>query len=310
MTLGTRWTMTLGTRWWTPSVAWTVAVVVGALVGGWVAGWIVGRKSTDPFSRYYLRRVAHFLTGAVAVVALAMVWRPFSGRIGLVLGLVAAGFAFAMQEVIGAWAGWLANLTGRVYRIGDRIDIGGVRGDVVDITPLRTKLLEIGEATPDNVGWVRGRQPTGRLVSVSNKKTFTESVFNYSAELDFIWEELTLSVGYDSDWERARVIMEEEAATASAETAPRALSAFRKRYPLRRADATARVFTRATDNYLELAARFPVSVRIARPVKDELTRRVLERFRGEGIPIASTSQDISLSIDDPGRMTTERRSGR
>jgi small-conductance mechanosensitive channel len=67
--------------------------------------------------------------------------------------------------------------------------MGGVRGDVIDITPLRTKIMEMGSATEEQT-WVRGRQYTGRIVTVSNKATFTEPVFNYSTVFDYIWEEL------------------------------------------------------------------------------------------------------------------------
>ena len=72
-----------------------------------------------------------------------MVWRPFAGRIAVILGFATAGLAFAMQEVIGALAGWISILTGRHFRVGDRIQMGGVRGDVLDLSPLRTKILEV-----------------------------------------------------------------------------------------------------------------------------------------------------------------------
>lgn len=110
-----------------------------------------------------------------------------------------------MQEVIGAFAGWISIYSGARYRIGDRIEVGGVRGDVIDITPLRTKLMEMGSAGDDQ-SWVGGRQLTGRIVSVSNKSVFTAPVFDYSASFDFIWEELVIPVPYDEAWHRAEEI--------------------------------------------------------------------------------------------------------
>jgi small-conductance mechanosensitive channel len=81
-----------------------------------------------------------------------------------------------MQEVIGAVFGWVNILAGRIYTVGDRVEVGGVRGDVMDITPLRTKIMEMGSegATDERPAgsWVAARQPTGRTVTVSNKKTF------------------------------------------------------------------------------------------------------------------------------------------
>ena len=73
-----------------------------------------------------------YAVAALTLVALAVLWRPFVGRIGV---------AFAMQEVIGGLAGWVNILSGRIFRPGDRIEMAGVRGDVLDLTPLRTKIL-------------------------------------------------------------------------------------------------------------------------------------------------------------------------
>lgn len=94
-----------------------------------------------------------------------------------------------MQEVIGALAGWFNITAGGIFRIGDRIQMAGVRGDVIDITPLRTKPMEIGTESDEDT-WVKGRQHTGRMVAISNKSTFTEPVYNFSSFFDFIWEEL------------------------------------------------------------------------------------------------------------------------
>ncbi len=106
--------------------------------------------------------------GALTLIVLAVVWRAFAGRLGVVFGLAAAGVAFAMQEVIGALAGWLNILSGGIFRVGDRIQMAGVQGDVIDITPLRTKVMEIGSA--DGATWVKGRQYTGRIVASRTRR--------------------------------------------------------------------------------------------------------------------------------------------
>lgn len=270
-----------------------VLIVVGAMLA-MVAGRLAGRRSIDPYARYYLRKVARYLVLMLLLIALAVVWRPFAGRVGVVLGLTAAGVAFAMQEVIGALAGWVSILSSRQYRVGDRIQMGGVRGDVLDVTPLRTKLLEIGSAADDGA-WVRARQYTGRVVSISNKAVFTEPVYNSSAAFDYLWEELTLPVPYQQDWRRAEQILREEAEHASASAGAReAMAKMRERYPVGRAEVEPRVFVRATDNWMELTARFVVPVRDARRVKDEMTRRVLARFDKAGLSVASATQDITV----------------
>jgi small-conductance mechanosensitive channel len=276
----------------------TAAIVLVAMVVAWGATLVVGRRIDDVYTRYYVAKAIRYVTFFVALIAIAVVWRAFAGRAGIVLGLAAAGLAFAMQEVVGAVAGWFNVLSGRIYRVGDRIQMAGVQGDVIDITPLRTKLLEIGSES-DQKTWVKGRQFTGRVVSVSNKATFTEPLYNYSAAFEYIWEELMFPISERSDWREAERIMQEEVARISnSEGARQAVETMARRYPMPRTELEPRVFVRATDNWMELAARFVVPVRTARSVKDQLTRHISERFDQAGIEIASETQEITVVIDD------------
>jgi small-conductance mechanosensitive channel len=276
----------------------TLVIVAIAVVVALLGGRLIGRAWRDSYTRYYSRKVVRYVTAVVTLVALAVVWRPFAGQIGVVLGLIAAGVAFAMQELIGAFAGWLNVLFGRIYRVGDRVQVGGVRGDVIDITPLRTKILEMG-SPPDTAGesesWVAGRQYTGRIVTVSNKKTFTDPVFNYSAAFDYIWEELTIPVPYESDWRRAEaIILEEVQRTTRSEEAQKAMAHMARHYPVPRTELEPRVFARATSNWVSLAARFVVPVRTARTAKDEVTRRILDRLKAAGIEVASETAVVTV----------------
>jgi small-conductance mechanosensitive channel len=273
-------------------VAAATAVLLG--LAGRFAGWWL----EDPYARFHARKLTRYAISVAAIVALAVVWRSLAGNVGVILGFAAAGIAFAMQEVIGAVAGWFNVTSGRIYRIGDRIELGGVRGDVIDITLLRTKMLEIGSATDDK-SWVKGRQHTGRIVAVSNKSTFTSPVYNFSAIFEFIWEELTVPIAYRSDWHEAERIIQEEALRASAsEGARAAITAMERRYPIPHAEVEPRVFVRATDNWMELSARFVVPVREARTAKDEITRRIRERLDEAGVEIGSETEDVTITYRD------------
>ena len=278
-------------------VATAVLVVVTAILLG-LAGRFAGWWLEDPYARYHARKLARYAIFVGAIVALAIVWRSLAGNVGVILGFAAAGIAFAMQEVIGAIAGWFNITSGRIYRIGDRIELGGVRGDVIDITLLRTKMLEIGSAEDDK-SWVKGRQHTGRIVAVSNKSTFTSPVYNFSAIFEFIWEELTVPIAYRSDWHEAETIIKEEAVQASAsEGARAAITAMERRYPIPHAEVEPRVFVRATDNWMELSARFVVPVRQARTAKDAMIRRIRERLDAAGVEIASETEEVTVSYRD------------
>jgi len=272
----------------------SVLTVVAAIVVTVGMRFLLRWRIEDPAVRYHSRKIARYAIVILVLIGLGFVWRPFAGQLGLVVGLLAAGMAFALQEVIGAVAGWANIVSGGMYRVGDRIEVAGVRGDVIDITLLRTKLMEIGSPI-DSGTWVRGRQYTGRIVTVSNKKTFTDPVFNFSATFEFIWEELTVPISHDSDWILAEKIMLQEArAVSRSEGAQEAMELMLKRYPVPRVEVEPHVFVRATDNWMELAARFIVPVRTARSVKDGLSRRITQRLDEAGIEIASETIDATI----------------
>lgn len=223
---------------------------MAAVVISYSVGWVITRRTDDEYARRSVRRAIHFIAFLVALVAVGYVWRLFSTHTSWAFALVAAGFAFALQEMLGAVAGWFNIQLGGIYRIGDRIEVAGVHGDVIDITPIRTKILEIGGG------------------------------------------------GSDDDWQRAEEIMRDAALEVSpSKEAQTAVDEMRRRYPIPISDLEPRVFIRATDNYMELSARFVIGVRTARVVTDEFTRLVTKQLAEAGIAIASTSMDISLVSD-------------
>jgi small-conductance mechanosensitive channel len=287
-------------------------VATGTILAATVALIVVGEgvarvRATDRYTRVHVRRVVRYTTLVVAVFAVALEWRVFAGHAVLLVGLLSAGLAFSLQELVGAMAGWFNIVLGRLYRVGDRVQLAGVHGDVIDVSLLRTKLMEIGTAgeplaegeTAPNDLWVLGRQYTGRIVALSNKTTFTEAVFNYSGVFDFIWEELRIGIPYNADWRQAESIMLDEARAISAgEGAQTAMAEMTRRYPVPAGEVEPQVYVTMTDNWVQLAARFVIPVRSSRTVKSDLTRRILSRFEQADIPVASMTSDVTLH---PGR---------
>jgi small-conductance mechanosensitive channel len=273
----------------------TVAVVGATIVLVWVASRLAARRGGDEFSSYYYRNIARYLSVLAGVIALVVVWRSAIGHLALFGGLVVAGLAFAMQEAIGSVAGWFNIVSGGIYRIGDRVELGGVKGDVIDITLLRTKVLEMGSSRSDEPTWVGGRQYTGRIVSISNKATFDNPTYNYSQFFDFVWEELRVPVPYRCDWRQAEQILLEEAQRVSAtEGAREAMEAMTKRFPVPKQEVEPKVYVTLTDNWVELAARFVIPVRKARTIRDEMSRAINSRFEQAGISVASSTSEVTV----------------
>jgi small-conductance mechanosensitive channel len=273
----------------------TAVVVLVMVAVAWAGGQVAARRGRDEFASYYYRHLARYAAILAGIVALVVVWRSAFGHLAIFGAVLVAGLAFAMQEVLGSIAGWFNIVSGGIYRVGDRVEIAGVKGDVIDITLLRTKVLEMGSGLESEPSWVGGRQSTGRIVSIANKATFEEPTYNYSQFFEFVWEELRVPVPYTADWKRAeRIVLEEAQRVSDSEGAREAMQEMTRRFPLPKHEVDPRVYVTLTDNWVELAARFIIPVRQSRTIKDEMSRAIRERFDEAGIQIASATVDVTL----------------
>jgi small-conductance mechanosensitive channel len=278
-----------------------VLLVVVPLVG-WVLtkliGWLTSRIASRRVG-FWMRQAVSLLLGLIVVVSLISVWFDNPGRLTTVAGLVTAGIAVAMQRVITSAAGYFLILRGKLFNVGDRIVIGGVRGDVAAVGMLQTTIMEMGEEPKEQADspavWVGSRQYTGRLVAVPNAVVFDQPVYNYSREFPFIFEEMRLPVSYSDDWERAEQILLDAAGRHTLQIKDLEQAAIRelqRRYFLGDDRPGPRVYWKITDNWLELTVRFVVRDHGVREVKDAMSRDILKALKAAGLGVASGTYDI------------------
>jgi small-conductance mechanosensitive channel len=260
--------------------------------------WVFGKHRNER-GVFWTRQITSLVGAALILLALLSIWFDDPRRLATGLGLVTAGLAFALQKVITAFAGYVIIMRGKTFNVGDRITLGGVRGDVIALGFIQTRIMEMGQPpavqSADPAMWIRGRQYTGRIVTVTNDKIFDEPVYNYTREFPFLWEEIVIPITYRSDRKRAERILLD--CTARHTEDFRKLSRPLKdemyeRYFVQLDDMTPRVYYRITDNWLELGLRFLVRDRGVREVKDAITRDILEELDQAGIGIASATYDI------------------
>jgi small-conductance mechanosensitive channel len=255
------------------------------------------REGASERRRFWIRQASKLIAFVVLVAGLAFVWIGDTSRFATVAGLLTAGIAVALQRVITAMAAYLIILRGRVFTVGDRITIGGVRGDVVRLGLVQTTVMEMGEPPSTHSGdpqvWVSARQYTGRLVNVTNDKIFDTPVYNYTREFPFMWEEMHFPIEYHADYGRAESILLDIArkhTDAAVEGAKPGFDRLRERYFVaERAELPPRVYLRMTDNWIELTLRFLCPVHGVRALKDTMTREILPAFEQAGLEIASTT---------------------
>jgi small-conductance mechanosensitive channel len=280
------------------TIAFIVAVLVLRAALVWMAGLATGRHRNERVM-FWTRQAASIIAAVFIVVALLSIWFDDPQRLTTGLGLFGAGLAFALQRVVTALAGYVVIVRGHTFTVGDRITMGGVRGDVIALTFTQTRIMEMGQPPSvqgaDPAMWIRSRQFTGRIVTVTNDKVFDEPVYNYTREFPFIWEEMTIPIPYRADRRRAEEILlscvTEHAAALDRQSQP-VQQALERRYFIDLDDLTPRVFYHLTDNWLELTVRFIVREHGIRDVKDAIARAVLQRFEEASLEVASATYEI------------------
>lgn len=238
------------------------------------------------------------VTFALGLLGLMSIWFDNPARLATGVGLVGAGLAFALQKVITSFAGYFVILRGKTFSVGDRISMGGVRGDVVSLSFFQTVIMEMGtppSSDEDKGIWVQSRQFSGRIVTVANSQIFDEPVFNYTHEFPFIWEEMHIPISYKDDRNRAEQILLEAAQRETVrieEIAAPALKNLEQRFLIQPGDLKPHVYWRITDNWLELTVRFLSKTHDVRGLKDRMSRYILSELDKAGIGIASGTYDI------------------
>ncbi|MBU2462580.1 MAG: mechanosensitive ion channel family protein, partial [Candidatus Edwardsbacteria bacterium] len=223
-------------------------------------------------SRYRAKKFGNFIGYFLTIILITIVYSDKLGGLTVAFGVAGAGIAFALQEVIASFAGWLAILFGGFYKTGDRVQLGGIKGDVMDIGVLRTTIMEIGQ-------WVDGDLYNGRIVLIANSFVFKEPVFNYSGDFPFLWDEIKIPVQYGSNYEKAKEIFlsaGKEVADSLSEITKEKWSLLQQKYRLENAQTEPMVFVTANDNWVEFSLRYVVDYKKRRVTKTELFTRVLQ----------------------------------
>lgn len=266
----------------TAFVALFVILVVARLIRSSITHYV-----SDTDSRYRLRKFITFSAYVGAVLMFSVVFSDQLGSLTVAFGVAGAGIAFALQEVIASFAGWFAIHFAHFYKVGDRVELGGIKGDVIDVSFLRTILMEVGE-------WVDGDLYNGRVVRVANSFVFKAPVYNYSGEFPFLWDEITVPVKYGSDRKLARKLLVKvasEVVGAYGKEAGISWETFSKRFLLSDAKTDPAVTMEANDNWIEYTVRYVVDFKARRTIKNRLFEAVLDAFESsdDRVQIASAT---------------------
>jgi small-conductance mechanosensitive channel len=270
-------------------VALTTTIVILVLVG--LIQATVSKKIDDRNIRYKTRKAIGFIGYVIIFIALLIIFSEQMKNLTVIIGALSVGIGFAMRELIQSIIGWLAVSFWGLYSTGDRIQMGGIMGDVIDVSPLTTTVMECG-------GWVKGDLYNGRLVRLSNSLVFKDPIINYTVDFPFLWDEIVIPVRTDSDHRLARDIIEKsglDLLTKVSDESKAAWKNFAMRYRVEDARLEPMVTMTFDANWIEFTLRYVVDYKARRGTKDKLFSNILAGFEETHgkVQIASASFQLT-----------------
>jgi small-conductance mechanosensitive channel len=235
---------------------------------------IVWRKTEDPYSRYRWRKSTIYSVVVVGLLIVGRIWFAGVQSIATFLGLLTAGLAIALQDVVKSVAGWIFVMWRKPFIIGDRIQVGSYAGDVIDLRLFKFSLVEIGN-------WVEADQSTGRVIHLPNSLILTDVIANYTRGFEFIWNEIPVLVTFESNWQKAKKILAEIAQKHAAhitKDAEKRIKEASKRYLIFFTALTPTVYTSVRDCGVLLTIRYLISPRGRRGSEQAIWEEILAEF--------------------------------
>lgn len=246
----------------------------------WIIHFLLRRAVIDQIkdqrARFLWQKLATYISFAVGLLVVGSVWIQGLQSLATYLGLVSAGLAVALKDPITDLMGWAFILWRRPFEVGDRIQIGEYAGDVIDQRVFKFSLMEIGN-------WVEADQSTGRILHIPNGRVFTKVLANYTKGSDFIWNEIPVLVTFESDWQKAKALLDEISRDHAAKIARGAEQSFKKaaqQYMIEYNQLGSIVYTSVKDSGVLLTIRYLCEPRKRRSSTEAIWENILREFAG------------------------------
>ena len=256
---------------------------------------IIRKKVKDPKLTYIWLKTIHYIIMFIVILVLVNIWLKGIKSINTFLGLLSAGVAIALKDLLINISGWFFIFIRKPFILGDRIQIGNDAGDVIDIRSFNFSILEIGN-------WVDSDQSTGRVIHVPNGKIFTENVFNYTQGFQYIWHEIPVLITFESNWKKAKKILLTILNTKLeniSEKMEKELKKSRHQYLIYYKKFDPIVYTTVKDSGILLTLRFLCDPRKRRGYEQLIWENILLKFKqNKDIDFAYTTYRIFDNIKE------------
>ena len=228
----------------------------------------------DYKDRYFWNKTLRTATVILALIVLSRIWFGIFESVGTFIGLLSAGLAIAFKDLLVNIGGWLFITTRKPFKIGDRVQIGDVTGDVIDIRLFQSSVIEVGN-------WVDADQSTGRIIHIPNGLVFTVWQANYTEGFEYIWDEIPVLLTFESDWKKAKNILTSivnDKTISLTKEAQRQIKDASKKFMIFYHTLTPIVYTSVKDSGVLLTIRYICQVKKRRGTEEVIWEAILEEF--------------------------------
>ncbi|QCR24126.1 mechanosensitive ion channel family protein [Pontibacter sp. SGAir0037] len=277
------------------------------LLGLWLLSRIllrvVSRREQDSRKLYQWKKTTNYVVTGLGILLLINIWFNGFQPIATFLGLLSAGLVVALRDPIMNMFGWVFLIWKRPFKVGDRIKVNEHTGDVIDIKLFQFTLNELGV-------WVDSEQATGRIVHIPNSHVFTRALINYNYGFPFLWHEVQVRITFESNWQKAKSILEEIGAKYSVELSEAAQQRIRveaQRHLIFYNNYNARVYTKVRENGIQLTIRYLSNVSGRRESENKIWQDVLTQFMAS--PDIRFAYPTTRFYQSPGDQEQEQREG-
>lgn len=270
----------------------SIVVILSAVVLRWIVVGLLSRRVKNAKDKYYWIRSSKYFVGTINFLALLFIWGSEIESFATFIGLISAALTIALKDLVVNFAGWIFLLVRKPFQLGDRVQIGDHKGDVIDIRVFQFTINEIGH-------WVDADQSTGRIIHIPNGKVFTEPQANFNQGFSHIWHEINVLITFESDWKKAKEILTEivnKHAASLTKTAEKKLLEATKKYMILYTRLTPIVYTKVKESGVQLSMRFLITPHRRRTAEQLIWEDILEHFsQHDNINLAYPTQRIYFS---------------
>jgi len=268
----------------------SLIVVFLAYIINSLAETLILRRVSTSKDRYTMRKAISILVTVLALASLFAIWVERTTTLFIAYGILSAGVAIALQDLLRSLAGGILIIVSRPFKAGDRIQVGDCTGDVLDIGSFSTAVMEIRE-------WVDADQYTGRILHIPNSFVLNQTIKNYTKDYSFIWDEIRILLIYGSNWKKAEEIILKAADPIVVEFESLAntdLLLMGEKYFITTYDVQTKLYTKLQENWIEMRLRYVVAPRQRRAISHLLVSSILEALEKEEDIMVGTATSIDL----------------